>query len=90
MTKRMAILALCGALITAGMALASNDKVRADADVKLSSTEIANVMASAGYAMTEYEIENGAIEAEGDGDGAGWEVVIDGQTGKILSVEQDD
>lgn len=51
---------------------------------------VAAIMEAAGYTLTEFEAEDGQIEAEGQRAGEDWEVVIDAQTGEILSAERDD
>lgn len=90
MRLRSAIFALTGILAVGGTALASSEASEASQAVALTPADIAQVMSDAGYAMTEFEIEDGEIEAEGKRAGASWEVVIDGKTGEILSAEQDD
>ena len=90
MQTRLTMIALAGAVALGGAALASNETKSSEAEATLTAAETEVILRDAGYTMTEWEIGDGQIEAEGDKDGASWEVVIDARTGTILSVEQDD
>ena len=90
MNTRQTIASLLAAAALGGIAFTASASDDNTANSPLSQAEVASIMEAAGYSFTEFEFEDGEIEAEGTKDGVEWEVVIDAATGKIVSDEQDD
>lgn len=90
MTIRSTIALALGAAATASLAFTAQASDSSNQPLPLPMAKIAQVMEAAGYTVTEVEMEDGAIEAEGMKDGQEWEVIIDAKTGEIVSAELDD
>lgn len=90
MNTRPTIAMILATAAIGGLAFTASASDDTTANSPLSQAKVASIMEAAGYSFTEFEFEDGEIEAEGMKDGVEWEVVIDAATGKIVSAEKDD